>query len=96
MSKTFSIVAAGGLLAGLLAAGPIAMAADEGTTSGPAAGSTVKPGSAMKKGDMKGPADVNTEAAQGGVAAGAPGVAGQPGNKNGPPAKRTGGEKNTR
>lgn len=80
----------------MLAAGPIAIAAEQGTTSGPAAGSTVKPGTAVQKEKMTGQGGVSTEAAQGGVAAGAPGVAGQPGNKNGPPAKHTGTETNTR
>lgn len=100
MSRTFNALAAGGLLIGLLASGPVAMAADQGTTSGPAAGTQVKPGMAMEKGKMTGKSDTGTAAAQGGVAAGAPGVAGQPGNKNGPPAKHTAGntgtENNTR
>lgn len=88
MSKTFSALAVGGLLAGLLAAAPIVMAAEQGSTSGPAAGSNVKPGTAVQKEDMGG---ASTSAGQSGVAAGAPGVAGQPGNKSGPPAKRSAG-----
>lgn len=91
MSRTFSVLAASGLLMGLLAAAPVAMAANEGNTSGPAVGNTVQPGGAMQKmqnGKM-GQSGVNAEAAQGGVAAGAPGVAGQPGNKNGPAPRHT-------
>ena len=89
MSKTLNVLAAGGLLMGLLAAGPIAMAAEEGSTSGPTAGSTVKPSTAMQKENMKGQSGATT--AQGG----APGVAGQPGNKNGPPAKQRAGNTGT-
>lgn len=92
MAKRFSTLAAGGLLIGLLAAAPLALAADQGTTSGPAAGNTVQPSTAMDKNKMTtGQNDMKSQAAQGGVAAGAPGVAGQPGNKNGPPAKHTAG-----
>src|SRR5579872_1715429 len=50
MAKRFRTLAAGGLMIGLLAAAPIALAAEEGTTSGPAVGNTVQPGAAMHKG----------------------------------------------
>lgn len=82
MSKAFRALAAGGLLLGLLGAGPATMAAEQGSTSGqgvtsgPAAGGNVTPSTATQQNKS--------------VAAGAPGVAGQPGNKNGPPAKPPG------
>jgi hypothetical protein len=84
-------------LAGLFAVGSTAMAADQGSTggtSGPAAGSTVKPpagqggtaGIAGPAGSKNGPAQrpQNAQTAEHGTATDAAGVAGAPGSKSGP------------
>lgn len=95
MSRAFSALAAGGLLFGLLAAGPVAMAAEQGSTSGPAAGSPVKPGTAAQKENMAGQSGTSqssgTQAAGGAVGAGAPGVTAKPDTQGGPSAKEASG-----
>ena len=85
MSKSFNLVAAGGLLLGLLASGPAAIAADQdttgsaGTSSGPANQTTVKPGTASA-----GMASPGSQAVQGDLAVGAPGVQAKPNTEAGP------------
>ena len=84
MSRNFNLAAAGGLLLGLLASGPAAIAADQdttaspGTTSGPANHTTVKPGTASDS--MAAP---GTQAVQGDLAVGAPGVKAKPNTQAG-------------
>ena len=73
---------------GLLAAAPVAIAADQGNTSGPAAGTTVKPSTAMADKE-KGNASPGTQAVQGSVAVGAPGVTAKPNTEGGPSAGKT-------
>lgn len=85
MSRNCSLFAAGGLLLGLLAAAP-AIAADQGTTSGPAAGTPVKPSTAMSNKD-NGNASPSTQAVQGNLGTGAPGVKAKPNTEAGPSAK---------
>jgi hypothetical protein len=86
MSRSLSLFAAGGLLLGLLAAAPVARAADEGNTSGPAVGKAVTPSTAMmKKGTGK--ASPGTQAVQGDLGVGAPGVTAKPNTEAGPAGK---------
>lgn len=87
MSRTFSIFAAAGLL-GLLASGPVAIAADQssGSTTGPPAGTPVKPSTAMSNRD-NGSGSPGKQAVQGDLAVGAPGVKAKPNTEAGPSAK---------
>src|SRR4051812_41982585 len=88
---------AGAAAMALVALGPNAIAqqgptpGQPGTTTGPAAGSTVQPSTAVQKetpaAGSRGTA--GTQAQQGGMSAGAPGVTAQPGTEAGP-ARRSG------
>jgi hypothetical protein len=91
-------------VAGLFALGSAAMGQGQGTTSGPAAGSNVRPptgqdasGVTGASGSKNGPAartgsntDSNAKSPTGGTVGSAAGVAGPAGSKNGPPPQRGG------
>lgn len=70
----------------VLALGPTAMAQQQGTTSGPAAGSAVEPSTAIQKQNTANPTQsVGEQAKEGVTAVGAPGVTAEPGTQGGPP-----------
>jgi hypothetical protein len=70
----------------VLALGPAAMAQQQGTTSGPAAGSAVQPSTAIQKQNPVNPTQpVGEQAKEGATAAGAPGVTAGSGTQGGPP-----------
>jgi hypothetical protein len=74
------------LLTVVLALAPDAMAQQQGTTSGSAAGSAVEPSTAIQKQNSANPPEsVGEQAKEGAIAAGAPGVTAQPGTQGGPP-----------
>ena len=84
-------------VAGLFAFGSAAMGQSQGNTSGPAAGSSVKPSTGQNAGGVSGPAgSKNGPAARGSIADNngksptgdsAAGVAGPAGSENGPPQR---------
>jgi hypothetical protein len=70
----------------VLALGSAAMAQQQGTTSGPAAGSAVEPSTAIQKQNPANPTQtVGEQAKEGVTAVGAPGVTAAPGTQGGPP-----------
>ena len=81
-----SLYISGVVLTVALALGPAAMAQQQGTTSGPASGSTVQPSTAIQKQNPATPTQsVGEQAKEGVTAVGAPGVTAEPGTQGGPP-----------